>query len=114
VAAHKASPHLRQIVRLVERQCDRPLSVNVIARTLGLRATYVSRLFREQRGWGIRAYIVRVRMQRAAKLIREGVKVEAVALLVGYRSRPNFYRQFKRHFGVTPAQLRGRMPTRQR
>jgi transcriptional regulator GlxA family with amidase domain len=30
------------------------------------------------------------------------VKVEAVSLLVGYRSKKNFYRQFKRRFGTTP------------
>jgi AraC-like DNA-binding protein len=47
-------------------------------------------------------------MQRAASLLRDGVKAEAVALLVGYRSRPNFYRQFKKHFGSTPAAYRER------
>jgi AraC-like DNA-binding protein len=45
-------------------------------------------------------------MQRAAELLRRGERVEAVALLVGYKSKTNFYRQFKRHFGVTPAALR--------
>jgi AraC-like DNA-binding protein len=35
-------------------------------------------------------------------LIREGVKIEAVAHQVGYRSKKNFYRQFKRRFAMTP------------
>jgi transcriptional regulator GlxA family with amidase domain len=47
-----------------------------------------------------------VRLDRASALIREGVKVEAVSLLVGYRSKKNFYRQFKRRFGTTPFEHR--------
>jgi AraC-like DNA-binding protein len=34
------------------------------------------------------------------------VKIEAVALSVGYQSKKNFYRQFKRQFGFTPEQYR--------
>jgi PAS domain-containing protein len=36
------------------------------------------------------------------------VKVEAVALDLGYRSKKNFYRQFKRRFGMTPEAYRQR------
>jgi hypothetical protein len=36
------------------------------------------------------------------------MKIEAVALSVGYRSKKNFYRQFARHFGVTPETFRRR------
>jgi AraC-like DNA-binding protein len=61
------------------------------------------------RGCGIHAYLVRTRMQRADELLRRGEKVEAVALLVGYKSKTNFYRQFKRHFDVTPAAFRDRL-----
>jgi AraC-like DNA-binding protein len=42
-------------------------------------------------------------MQRAAVLLRRGEKVEAVALSVGYKSKSQFYRQFRKRFGVTPA-----------
>jgi len=34
------------------------------------------------------------------------MKVEAVALSVGYRSKKNFYQQFKRHYGMTPVPYR--------
>jgi AraC-like DNA-binding protein len=35
-------------------------------------------------------------------LIRQGQKIEAVSLMVGYRSRKNFYRHFKAAVGMTP------------
>ena len=41
-------------------------------------------------------------------LTRERAKVEAVSALVGYRSKKNFYAEFRRVTGVTPAQFRSR------
>jgi hypothetical protein len=48
--------------------------------------------------------LTRLRLEHAAELICAGVKVEAVALTVGYRSKKNFYVQFKRRFETTPEQ----------
>jgi AraC-like DNA-binding protein len=45
-------------------------------------------------------------MTEAARAIEEGGKIEAVAMSVGYRSKKNFYRQFKSLFGVNPSDLR--------
>ena len=53
-------------------------------------------------GMSVHQWLTTVRLDRASTLIRDGVKVEAVSLLVGYRSKKNFYRQFKRRFGTTP------------
>jgi PAS domain S-box-containing protein len=52
--------------------------------------------------------VTRVRLEHAARLIRDGVKIEAVAWNVGYRSKKNFYQQFKRRYGTTPLPYRRR------
>jgi len=65
-------------------------------------ASYLGALFRRETGLSVRQFLTRVRLDRASTLIREGVKIEAAALLVGYRSKKNFYRQFKRRFAMTP------------
>jgi transcriptional regulator GlxA family with amidase domain len=51
-------------------------------------------------------YGPRTRVERASRAIRAHEKVEAVALEVGYRSKKNFFRQFRRRFGTTPAKYR--------
>jgi transcriptional regulator GlxA family with amidase domain len=51
----------------------------------------------------VRQWLTRVRLDHAASLIREGIKIEAVALIVGYHSKKNFYRQFRRRFATTPS-----------
>lgn len=46
-----------------------------------------------------------VRLAHAARYLRDGLKIEAVALSVGYKSKKNLYRQFIRRFDVTASQL---------
>jgi transcriptional regulator GlxA family with amidase domain len=52
--------------------------------------------------------VTQVRLDHAARLVSSCVKVEAVALSVGYRSKKDFYRQFVRRFRVTPETYRRR------
>lgn len=100
------SLHVRRMLALIEERFAEPLSLATFGRTLNRQAGYLGRLFREEIGVSMREYLARMRLERAARMIRDGVKVEAVALEVGYRSKKNFYRQFRRRFGTTPALYR--------
>ena len=97
---------VRQLLKLINERSAEHISIRALARSAGLQEAYLSRLFRQQMGLGVRDYLTHIRMARAAALIRNGDKVEAVALEVGYRSKKNFYRQFSRSFGMTPATFR--------
>ena len=66
----------------------------------------MARSFRTKLGVSVHGYVTQVRLEHAADPISSNIKVEAVALGVGYRSKKNFYRQFARHFGVTPEAFR--------
>jgi AraC-like DNA-binding protein len=73
-----------------------------LAQTRDRQAAYFGQIFRKQVGMTVHQWITRVRLDHAAALIRDGVKIEAVALMVGYRSKKNFYRQFRRRYATTP------------
>jgi two-component system response regulator YesN len=77
-----------------------------LAKELHRQGAYLGAMFRREVGVPMRQWLTAVRLDHASVLIREGVKVEAVSLLVGYRSKKNFYRQFKRRFGTTPYEHR--------
>lgn len=100
------SLHVRRMLALIEEKSAEPLSLGTLGHELNRQAGYLGRLFRQEIGVSMREYLARLRLDRAATLIRDGVKVEAVALEVGYRSKKNFYRQFRRRFGTTPAHYR--------
>ena len=53
----------------------------------------------------VMGYLIQQRLDRAARLLREGKhKVAEVAILVGYGNLGHFSVAFKRKFGITPTQ----------
>lgn len=107
------SPHVRKMCVLIRTHYDERISLESLAACVGRNAAYMATLFHRQTGTTIHRYLTRIRMRRAALLLRRSEKVEAVMLQVGYRSKKNFYRQFATAFGVTPGAYkarRGRRP----
>jgi AraC-like DNA-binding protein len=85
------------------RYFDR-LTLDVLAGRLKKDARHLGRRFRLELGITVHDYLVHVRLDHAAAAIRRGIKIEAVSLLVGYRSKKNFFSAFKRRFGMTPGE----------
>ena len=95
-----------RMVELIDAGFTEAVSLRALASAIGREEASLGRLFRERMGMSVRRFIARRRIDRAVESIRQGVKVEAVALEVGYRSKKNFYRQFRRQFGMTPGMYR--------
>ena len=102
-AAHE---HVRRILDRIDESYSEPITLQSLATELHRQSAYLGGMFRRTVGMSVHQWLTAVRLDRASALIREGVKVEAVSLLVGYRSKKNFYRQFKRRFGTTPCEHR--------
>src|SRR5258706_10267457 len=98
--------HVQRMLEQIQRNYTQRLTLATLARTLGRQSAYLGRLFREEIGVTVHEYVTRARMANGAAQVRSGVKIEAVALDLGYRSKKNFYRQFKRRFGMTPEAYR--------
>jgi PAS domain S-box-containing protein len=90
----------------IQANYTRRLTLTTLANTLGRQSAYLGRLFREEVGVTVHEYLTRARLRDGAAQVASGTKVEAVALSLGYRSKKNFYRQFKRRFGCTPEAYR--------
>jgi two-component system response regulator YesN len=90
------------MLEVIERSYAEPITLHTLSAQLNRQSAYLGHLFRKETGMTVRQRLTRVRLEKAAALIRQGIKVEAVALSVGYRSKKNFYRQFRRHFDTTP------------
>ena len=101
-----AQVHVRRMLDRIEQSYSEPITLHSLAIELHRQGAYLGAMFRREVGVPMRQWLTGVRLDHASELIREGVKVEAVSLLVGYRSKKNFYRQFKRRFGMTPFEHR--------
>jgi AraC-like DNA-binding protein len=98
----------RRMVDLIEQTFAHRTTLKTVSAAMRGRPEQLGRLFRQVVGTTIHDYVTRVRLDHAAHFIRSGVKIEAVALSVGYLSKKNFYRQFTRHYGATPETYRRR------
>ncbi|HZD84859.1 MAG TPA: helix-turn-helix domain-containing protein [Gemmatimonadaceae bacterium] len=105
-ASSTTHEHVQRMLDEIQRNYNRRLTLGTLARTLRRQSAYLGRLFREEIGVTVHEYITRARMEYGSAHIRSGVKIEAVALESGYQSKKNFYRQFRRRFGMTPEEYR--------
>ena len=78
------------------------LSVARIADELSLDRRYLVRMFKEKTGMGIQEYIIKVRMDNAQTLLKNGFSVSTTASMVGYRDSFNFSKMFKKTTGLSP------------
>ena len=98
--------HVRQMLDTIEKSYTERITLDTLARMLNRQSAYLGHLFRKEVGMTVHQWVTRVRLDHATALIRQGVKIEAVSLSVGYKSKKNFYRQFRRYFSTTPHQFR--------
>ena len=83
-----------------------------LADFLGLPATAVHRLFREQLGTTVRRKFAELRCREAERLFAgENITIKEVAYRLGYRHPHDFTRAFRNYAGVPPTRLLARERT---
>lgn len=97
---------LRQIKRYINYNYMLPLSVEGLAKSYGFERSYLFRIFKARYGVGIKEYIIRVRMRCARQFLEEGCTVSECAHLVGYEDEFNFSKAFKKHYGISPSDVK--------
>jgi len=84
---------------------DSNFNVESLARDVGMSRAQLHRKMKEITGMSTGKFVRDMRMQQAARLIREGrVNVSQVAYSVGFSDQAHFSTVFKNYFGVTPSE----------
>lgn len=102
----RPSAPVREVLRRMHRSLDGRLTLKEISHDVSRQPEYLGWLFHRETGRTFHARLTTLRLRRAAQLIRRGEKIEAVVLLVGYRSKRSFYEHFRRLFDMTPGEYR--------
>ena len=87
----------------IRRHYARPLRVDELARTLGMSASSLYRHFKAATGLTPVAFHHQTRLQEARRLLLVAdVDAARAGIAVGFASRAQFNREYKRQFGVSP------------
>ena len=92
---------------LDSRYADPTLSVDRLCEHLHVSPSYFSTVFKRETGETFVSYLTKVRMERAAELLRTtDAKPYIIAEKVGITEANYFSYVFKKHFGVAPSKFR--------
>ena len=100
-----------RVLKFLDENYARPVTVEEIASALYFSPNYVRNIFKEQTGRTILDYLTEVRMNRAKELLRDrALRVRQVSAMVGYESVSYFCTVFARTFGRSPNDYRNALP----
>lgn len=83
------------------------LSLNTIALKYHISPSYLSKIYKDETGYSIPAFITDIRMKKAVYLLENtDTPVKDIAVSVGFSNESTFFKLFKKQFNITPKQYK--------
>lgn len=102
------SIHIRKCIEHIYEDLGADLSAKELAELTNLNASYLSKLFKQETGKTIKAYVTAAKMDTAQNLLKySDLSCSEIATLLGYCSQSAFIYAFRQFTGVTPKKYRG-------
>lgn len=101
-----ARPEVEAVCAHLEARCGQPVSLDELAAVAGLSKGYLLRAFAREKGITPYRYLENLRIERAKRLLEEGVRPVDAALQTGFSDQSHFTNHFKTLIGLTPSQYR--------
>lgn len=103
----RSLPRLAETITHLEMHGTETMRVGALARRAGMSSRSFIRAFRSATGRPPIAYLIELRVNRAAALLRHGTEsITEVAFQVGFSDSNYFARQFRRVLGMSPRAYR--------
>ena len=91
-------------LRIIGRFTDPSLQMQDLQEDMPINPDYLRRLFRQEHGVAPREYLIKLRLEHAAHLLRyEGASVSEAAFRSGFYDPLYFSRLFRRYKGISPS-----------
>ena len=103
----KHADSVYKVMEYVRDNFDKKLTLDEIARNVYLSRSYLSRVFKEETGQNLSAYINFVRIDKSKIMLMDSnVNLADIANLCGFEDQSYFIRVFKKLVGVSPKKYR--------
>jgi AraC family transcriptional regulator len=114
LARRKSSPlppdapaWLRQAKALLNDRWNESVSIEAIAREVGVHPSHLNRVFRACLKQTPGEYLRRIRIERATReVLATDRPLKVIASVAGFADQAHFTREFRRYHGVTPFEMR--------
>jgi len=106
---NKLSPIVINILRYIETEFNKEISLTKLGKKFNVSSNYISRLFKKEMGQGLFDYINKIRIEKAKELLKgSNYKIYEVAEQVGFKSQVHFTIVFNKYVGISPKDYRKR------
>jgi AraC family L-rhamnose operon regulatory protein RhaS len=106
-SASTSDDALRPVVAYLVGHCHEELSIEGLARTFATNRTTLQARFKKGTGLSVAQYVIRLRVQIAALLLRDtSLTVAEIMERTGFNDPSHFARMFRRHTGRSPSDFR--------
>jgi AraC-like DNA-binding protein len=95
---------IRHAMEFLEQHLDRKMSLEAVARSVGLSRYHFLRVFKRETGLSPHLFRTLRRIDRAKQLLCAGTPLVDTALMVGFSDQSHFTNTFRKFTGATPGQ----------
>jgi len=98
-----ALSQIEKVMYYIEQNLDDEFDIVTLSKVAGYSKYHFCRIFKVSVGESVMSYVVRLRLQKAAReLSYDKSKILEVALNAGYKTQTGFIKAFKKRFATTP------------
>ena len=96
-----------EIKKYIEENYMIDIKLDMFAKKYFMTKEYLLKKFKDIYGFGIYEYVIKVRMEKAMKMLEStDLRVQEVSDKVGFKDSNYFSKAFKKHYGISPKEYR--------
>ncbi len=97
---------VRIVEEYIEANWSRPITIEALAEATGVGVRSIFKTFKEARGYSPMAFLKRIRLEQARRMLRmpdDSTSVTAIALYCGFNNSGHFAREYREAFDELPS-----------
>lgn len=95
----------KKALDIMNENIFKQITVDELAKCCNISQSGLKNIFTKYAGLGVHKYFIKLKINAAANLLKEGMSVTDIAEKLGYSSQGYFSHLFKRETGITPSEF---------
>jgi YesN/AraC family two-component response regulator len=103
IIKRRNKPWTELIEDYIQEHLDEKLTLAKAAKQISRSSSFISQNFPKEFGMPFKSYILKMKMERAMKMLENGSSVKQAAAETGFYDEFHFSKKFKKYFGKPPS-----------